>query len=74
MQVKIGVLRSTREITFESEQSPEEVESALRAALQSGDLLRLQDSKGSTIIVPAAAVAYVELGAPKRGGVGFGSL
>lgn len=74
MQVKIGVLHSAREIVFESEQPPAEVEEAIATATQSGEVLRLVDSKGSTIVVPAANIAYAEIGAAKKGGVGFGSL
>jgi Protein of unknown function (DUF3107) len=74
VQVKIGVLRSAREIVFESDQTPEDVESAVTASTGSGEPLRLIDSKGTTVLIPAANIAYVEIGAARKGGVGFGSL
>ncbi|MDO5627410.1 MAG: DUF3107 domain-containing protein [Mobilicoccus sp.] len=75
MEVKIGVQNTSREITLESDQSPEDVEAAVRSALESASqagTLRLEDSKGSVVIVPAASLAYVEIGAARKGGVGFG--
>lgn len=74
VEVKIGVTHSPREIALDSDQSPEEVESAVSAALTSGGPLRLVDAKGSVVLVPAGSVAYVEIGAPRKGGVGFGML
>ncbi len=73
MEVKIGVLHSTRELTIESDQTPEAIEEAVTAANTAG-ILRLDDAKGSRILVPAANLAYVEIGAVRRGGVGFGTL
>lgn len=73
MEVKIGVLHSTRELTIESDLSPEEIEAAVSAAA-AGGMLRLDDEKGSRVLVPAGNLAYVEIGAARRGGVGFGSL
>ncbi len=73
MEVKIGVLHSTRELTIESNQTPEAIGQAVAAAGAEG-ILRLDDVKGSQILVPAANLAYVEIGAARRGGVGFGTL
>ncbi|GAB48409.1 DUF3107 domain-containing protein [Mobilicoccus pelagius] len=74
MEVKIGVQNTSREITIESDESPEEIESTVTAAFTNSTPLRLVDSKGSVVLVPSAALAYVEIGAPRRGGVGFGML
>lgn len=74
MEVKIGVQNTSREITLDSEQSQEEIEGAVSAAFQGASPLRLVDSKGSVVLVPSSALAYVEIGAPRRGGVGFGML
>lgn len=73
MEVKIGVLHSTRELTIESDQTPEAIEQAVVASSAEG-IFRLDDVKGSRILVPAANLAYVEIGATRRGGVGFGTL
>jgi hypothetical protein len=73
VEVKIGVLHSTRELTLESQDTPESIEEAVTSARTQG-FLRLDDVKGSRILVPAENLAYVEIGAARRGGVGFGSL
>lgn len=74
MEVKIGVQNTSREITIDSEQSPEEIEAAVTSAFGGSGQLRLVDTKGSVVLVPAQALAYVEIGAPRKGGVGFGML
>ena len=74
VEVKIGVQNTSREITLDSEQSPEEIEAAVTAACSNAGPLRLVDAKGSVVLVPASALAYVEIGAPRKGGVGFGVL
>jgi Protein of unknown function (DUF3107) len=74
VEVKIGVQNVAREIVLESEQSPEEVEALVTKALTDGGLLNLVDGSGRRIIVPVATIGYVDLGAPKKGAVGFGTL
>lgn len=75
MEVKIGVLHTPREIVLESDQSAEEVESAVSAALSGkSQLLSLKDEKGRKVLVPAERLAYVELGEPTARKVGFGPL
>jgi hypothetical protein len=74
VEVKIGVQNVAREIVVESEQSPEEVEALVTTALTDGGLLSLVDSSGRRVIVPVATIGYVDLGAGKKGSVGFGTL
>ncbi|MGY0491945.1 DUF3107 domain-containing protein [Streptomyces sp. WG-D5] len=75
MEVKIGVLHTPREIVLESDQSAEEVESAVSAALSGkSQLLSLKDEKGRKVLVPAERIAYIELGEPAARKVGFGPL
>lgn len=74
MEVKIGVQHTSRELTLDTDQTPEEIESAVTASFDGTTPLRLVDSKGSVVLVPASALAYVEIGAPRKGGVGFGML
>lgn len=75
MEVKIGVLHTPREIVLESDQSAEEVESAVSAALSGkSQLLSLKDEKGRKVLVPAERLAYVKLGEPTARKVGFGPL
>lgn len=73
MEIKIGV-QHAREVSFESSQSAQEVTAEVEKAITDGGLLRLTDDKGQLILVPGSAIAYVELGAPEKPRVGFGSL
>ena len=74
MEVKIGVQFANRELVIESNLSSDEIEKAVAEAL-SGDskVLALADSKGRRVVVPADKLAYVELGTPTVGQVGFRS-
>ncbi len=74
MEVKIGVQNVAREIVLESELSPEEVETLVTTALTDGGLLNLVDDSGRRVIIPVATIGYVDLGATKKGSVGFGTL
>ncbi len=72
MDVKIGIRNSAREISFESEQSAQQVEAVVAAALEAGaKVLKLNDSKGRLFVVPTDALAYVEIGAEEQRRVGF---
>ncbi len=73
MEIKVGVLHSPRELTIESNQTPEAIEKAVEAAGAEG-FLRIDDVNGSRVLVPTGNLAYVEIGATRRAGVGFGSL
>lgn len=72
MEVKIGVLHANRELVIDTEMSGDEVESRVAAAREQG-LLSLTDAKGRRVVVPADKVAYVEIGSPSVGQVGFRS-
>lgn len=73
MEVKIGVQDSPREITLDSDDTPEAVTAAVTAAIGSGDLLTLTDERGRTILVNPAKISYVEIGPSTSRRVGFGS-
>ncbi len=74
MEVKIGVQFATRELVIDSPMTGDEIATAVSEAL-SGDsgLLLLTDNKGRRVIVPGEKLAYVELGSPSVGQVGFRS-
>ena len=74
MEVKIGVQFASRELVIDSSLSGDEVASAVNEAL-SGEtaVLSLVDTKGRRILVPIEKLAYVELGTPTAGQVGFRS-
>ena len=74
MEVKIGVQFANRELVIETNLSSDEIEKSVSEALKTDTgLLSLTDSKGRRIIVPADRLAYVELGTPTAGQVGFRS-
>ncbi len=74
MEVKIGIAESQRELVVSSDQTADEVQELVDAALGNGDgdgLLRLVDEKGRKYVIRAAQIAYVEI-APEDGRrVGF---
>jgi Protein of unknown function (DUF3107) len=73
VEVKIGISESPRELVLNSSQTPEEVEQAVRAALEKGaPVLDLTDERGKRILVQTSKVSYVEIGAADVRRVGFG--
>ena len=73
MEIKIGVQDTPREVSLDSTDTSENVIAAVEAALASGGVLTLVDDRGRTVMVPAAKIAYVEIGsadADRR--IGFG--
>ena len=73
MEVKVGIQMGPRELVVETAASPEEIEQALASALADGTLFVLNDSKGKTLLVPSAKIAYVELGTAEQRKIGFGA-
>jgi len=74
VEVKIGVKGAARELSLESEQTPEDVTAAVRAALVDGGVLVLADAKGRQVLVPVDKLAYVEIGELSERRVGFGAI
>lgn len=73
MEIRIGVRDVAREVTFESDQTPEAVQDAVTTALSTGQhVLTLTDERGRTIVVPVQALGFIEIGASEKGRVGFG--
>lgn len=73
MEVKIGVTDSPRELSFNSAQTPSEVEKQVTDALsQDSGVLALTDEKGRRFLVQNKRIAYVEIGAADVRRVGFG--
>jgi len=73
MEVKIGVINASRELTVDTELEAAEVEEQVRSALSDGGVLSLADAKGRRIVVPAEKLAYVEITTGSVGQVGFRS-
>jgi hypothetical protein len=74
VEVKIGVQYAARELVVESDETAEELEKTIAAAVANPDgVLTLTDHKGRKVIVPSAKIAYVEIGGGVTGTVGFRS-
>ncbi|HEX5094399.1 MAG TPA: DUF3107 domain-containing protein [Acidimicrobiia bacterium] len=74
MEVRIGVVYSARELTVDTNESVDAVESAVEAALGGQKLFWLTDTKGRRIGVPSDKIAYVEVAADAgERQVGFGT-
>ena len=72
VDIRIGIANSPREISFESAQTSNEVETIVAKALD-GDasFLKLADDKGKVYIVPVASLSYVEVGSEESRRIGF---
>jgi hypothetical protein len=77
VDVRIGVTHTPKEIDVDlgDDADQEQVAASVEAALAGdGKVLWLTDRKGRRYGVPAARVAYVEIGGPTEGRrVGFGA-
>ncbi len=73
MEVKIGVQYAARELVVETDASNDDIQKAVSEAVSSDGVLSLTDAKGRTVVVPAAKIAYVEIGTSAGGTVGFRS-
>ena len=72
MEIKIGLRNVPREIVFESEQSPQDVEQIVANAMDVGArVIKLVDNKGKLFLVPLDALGYIEVGAEEARRVGF---
>lgn len=74
MEVKVGVVHVSRELIFESAQSPAEIQKVIAEALKNGGMLSLNDERGRVIAVPVDKLAYVDIGEATERRVGFGAL
>ena len=72
MDIKIGIKHSTRELSFDTSASANELETTVTSAIESGaKLISLKDSKGNVFLVPTDSVTYLEIGAEEARRVGF---
>ncbi|TDE30154.1 DUF3107 domain-containing protein [Nonomuraea mesophila] len=73
MEVKIGVRSVHRELVVETDLTAEQVEEEIRNALSvERGVFTLTDSKGRRIVVPVAALGFIEIGEDESRPVGFG--
>lgn len=74
MEVKVGVHNATRELVIDSTLSTDEIQQAVRDAVEKENgLLDLADAKGRRLLVRGAHLAYVDVGEPLERRVGFGT-
>jgi Protein of unknown function (DUF3107) len=76
VDVRIGIVQTVKELEVELEQDADRdaVMAEIETALSSESVLWLTDRKGRRVGVPAAKVAYIEVGAPSSDRrVGFGA-
>jgi hypothetical protein len=73
MEVKIGIQNAAREIVLDSHETADAVEKLVTEAISSEGVLGLTDARGRRVLVPAARLAYVEIGGGVAGQVGFRS-
>jgi DNA-binding MurR/RpiR family transcriptional regulator len=75
MEVRIGVKGAPRELVLDSNQSADEIEQIVDAALKDGSAtVTLTDDKGRRIVVAADKLAYVEIAESEGRRVGFGAI
>lgn len=72
MEIRIGMINTSREIGLETSQSLAEVETLVSNALTGSDpLLKLSDDKGKVYLIAAANIAFVEVGSDQSRRIGF---
>lgn len=71
MEIRIGVQNVSREIVVETDKSSDDISALVSKAL-SGGVLDLMDVQGRRVVVPSAALAYVQIGEEVKRRVGFG--
>jgi hypothetical protein len=72
VEIRIGIANTGRELSFETNDSAEDVRKSVTSALESGAAhVQFSDNKGNSYIVPTAGLAYIELGTEESRRVGF---
>lgn len=72
MDIRIGIINSPRELSFESDQSAAEIEKIVATALESAaKFIRFVDDKGRVFLIPVETFAYIEVGSETSRRVGF---
>jgi len=72
VEIRIGIVNTGRELSFDTASTADEVRSEVTTALeQNASHVSFTDAKGSSYIVPTANLAYIELGTEESRRVGF---
>ncbi len=72
MELHIGIQNIARELTFDVDQTAEEIEAAVAEAISSNGIFIVSDTKGRKALIPASTLAYVSVGEDEPRRVGFG--
>lgn len=72
MEIRIGIINSGRELSFETDAKAADVQKQVADALdQNATHITLSDVKGNSYLVPTANLGYIELGTEESRRVGF---
>ncbi len=74
MDIKVGIQHVNREVVVDSAETADNVEKAFTDALSDDGFLRLADTHGRKVLIPANKIAYIDLGEENARRVGFGTL
>jgi hypothetical protein len=74
ISVIIGISDSPQELRFECEYTPESLTELAKVAFAQQGVLELRDIKGSTFLIPASKISYLQLGDGMEKKVGFTAL
>lgn len=73
MEIKVGIQHVNREVVVESSESASAVEKGLAEAMKNDSFFTVTDDRGRKVLIPAANIAYVDLGEENARRVGFGA-
>ena len=72
MEIRIGIINTGRELSFDTGATADEVRTQVASALEQGTThLDFADVRGNSYVVPTANLAYIELGTEESRRVGF---
>jgi predicted deacylase len=71
VEIRIGIVNTGRELSFETAATADEIRGKVAAALEQSTHLDFADVKGNSYLIPTANLAYVELGTEESRRVGF---
>ena len=74
MDIKVGIQHVSREVVVDSSETANDIEKAFSDAVANGTVLRLKDTHGRQVLIPADKIAYIDLGEENARRVGFGTL
>jgi hypothetical protein len=74
VEIKVGIQHVNREIVVETTDSAADIEASLANAMSQETFFTVTDERGRKVLIPAAKIAYVDLGEENARHVGFGSV